>query len=135
MVNTLVIGDLHFDNKPVGMLDAQKAAIVKICRNHEFDKVIFLGDLMMHRNPRPSVLLALKDMLDDIVHLGYEVFILRGNHDSVNKSDDGHTALSLFEGPRVRVITQTWHDHENKWTFIPHYEDEEKIKQDLNNTP
>ena len=135
MVNTLVIGDLHFDNKPVGMLDAQKAAIVKICRNHEFDKVIFLGDLMMHRNPRPSVLLALKDMLDDIVHLGYEVFILRGNHDSVNKSDDGQTALSLFEGPRVRVITQTWHDHENKWTFIPHYEDEEKIKQDLNNTP
>ena len=134
-MRTLVIGDLHFDNKPMGMLDAQKAAIVKICRKHEFDKVIFLGDLMMHRNPRPSVLLALKDMLDDIVHLGYEVFILRGNHDSVNKSDDGLTALSLFEGPKVKVITQTWIDHKNKWAFIPHYEDEQKIKQDLIDTP
>ena len=134
-MQTLVIGDLHFDNKPTGMLAAQRSAILKICRKHKFNKVIFLGDLMMHRNPRPSVLLALKELMDDIVCLGYEVFILRGNHDSVNKSDDGVTALSLFENSSVKVITQTWHDHENKWTFIPHYEDEQKIKQDLIDTP
>ena len=63
MVKTLVVGDLHFDNKPRGMLDAQKEAVIQICKeNDSCDKVIFLGDLMMHRNPRPSVLLALKEI-------------------------------------------------------------------------
>ena len=134
-MRTLVIGDLHFDNKPMGMLAAQKEAIIKICKTHkECDNVIFLGDLMMHRNPRPSVLLALKEMLD-VVSKDKQVYILRGNHDSVTKADDGVTALTLFESSKVKVVTQTWLDHKNKWAFIPHYEDEQKIKDDLNNTP
>ena len=131
MVKTLVIGDLHFDNKFRGMLDAQREAVIKICDLHkECDKVIFLGDLMMHRNPRPEVLLALKKMIDTISK-DREVFILRGNHDSVTKSDDGLTSLSLFENTKVKVVTHTHIDHENKWMFIPHYEDEQKIKDDL----
>ncbi|MAO20341.1 MAG: hypothetical protein CMJ25_06265 [Phycisphaerae bacterium] len=131
MVKTLVIGDLHFDNKFRGMLDAQREAVIKICDLHkECDKVIFLGDLMMHRNPRPEVLLALKKMIDTISK-DREVFILRGNHDSVTKSDDGLTSLSLFENPKVKVVTHTHIDHKNKWMFIPHYEDEQKIKDDL----
>jgi len=135
MVKTLVIGDLHFDNKPMGMLDAQKEAIIKICKeNQECKEVIFLGDLMMHRNPRPSVLLALKEVIDE-VSKAKAVYILRGNHDSVTKADDGVTALSLFESSNVRVITQTWYDHNNGWAFIPHYEDEQKIKEDLANVP
>jgi metallophosphoesterase superfamily enzyme len=125
-MQTLVIGDLHFDNKPMGMLDAQKEAIIKICKeNPDCKKVIFLGDLMMHRSPRPSVLLALKEVIDE-VSKDKAVYILRGNHDSVTKSDDGITSLSLFESPSVRVITQTWYDHKNKYAFIPHYEDETK---------
>ena len=128
---TLVIGDLHFDNKFRGMLDAQREAVIKICDLHkECDKVIFLGDLMMHRNPRPEVLLALNKMIDTVSQ-DREVFILRGNHDSVTKSDDGVTSLSLFENSRVKVITHTYIDHKNKWMFIPHYEDEQKIKDDL----
>ncbi len=107
-MQTLVIGDLHFDNKPMGMLDAQKEAIIKICKeNSDCKRVIFLGDLMMHRNPRPSVLLALKEVID-AVSKDKAVYILRGNHDSVTKADDGVTALSLFESPSVRVVTQTW---------------------------
>jgi len=128
---TLVIGDLHFDNKFRGMLDAQREAVIKICDLHkECDKVIFLGDLMMHRNPRPEVLLALNKMIDTVSQ-DREVFILRGNHDSVTKSDDGVTSLSLFENSKVKVITHTYIDHKNKWMFIPHYEDEQKIKDDL----
>ena len=149
MVKTLVIGDLHFDNKPSGMLDAQKAAIIKICNeNPKCDNVIFLGDLMMHRNPRPTVLLALKEMLDEVSKTK-EVFILRGNHDSVSKADDGVTALSLFEKPQtqqllphprnrsnsIHVVTQTWYNDRYKWAFIPHYDDEQKIKNDLSEIP
>ena len=132
---TLVIGDLHFDNKFRGMLDAQREAVIKICDLHkECDKVIFLGDLMMHRNPRPEVLLALNKMIDTVSQ-DREVFILRGNHDSVTKSDDGVTSLSLFENSKVKVITHTYIDHKNKWMFIPHYEDEQKIKDFLAAAP
>jgi len=135
MVKTLVIGDLHFNNKPMGLLDAQKEAVIQICKeNDNCDRVIFLGDLMMHRNPRPSVLLALKDVMDEVSKTK-KIFILRGNHDSVSKADDGVTALSLLENDKVQIITHTWVDHENKWIFIPHYEDEQKIKDDLANAP
>ena len=148
MVKTLVIGDLHFDNKPHGLLQAQVKCIKRIIQNEDVDDIIFLGDLMMHRKPYPRVLLALKDVID-FASKRAEVTIIRGNHDSENKSDDGVTALSLFERdasqrllPRTRdvynkvnVITQTWHDHIKKRAFIPHYEDEELIKKDLSNVP
>lgn len=135
MVKTLVIGDLHFDNKHIGLLDAQKKAVMQICKDHdECTKVIFLGDLMMHRNPRPSVLLALKEVMDEVSKTK-TIIILRGNHDSVSKADDGVTALTLLENDKIQVVTQTWIDHKNKWVFIPHYEDEQKIKDFLAAAP
>lgn len=135
MVKAIVIGDLHFNEKPKGLLEAQKKAVLEIVSRHpECDQVIFLGDLMMHRNPRPVVLIALKEVIDEISKTK-EVFILRGNHDSVNKSDDGVTALTLLESKRVRVITQTWVDEKNKRVFIPHYENEERIKKYLAESP
>ena len=135
MVKALVIGDLHFNEKPIGLLEAQKKAVLEIVSRHpECEQVIFLGDLMMHRNPRPVVLIALKEVIDEISKTK-EVFILRGNHDSVNKSDDGVTALTLLESKRVKVITQTWVDEKNKRVFIPHYENEERIKKYLAESP
>jgi calcineurin-like phosphoesterase family protein len=135
-MRTLVIGDLHFDDKPLGMMEAQKNAIINISKgNTDCNKIIFLGDLMMHRNPRPTVLIALKELIDKLTERGLDVYILRGNHDSVTKADDGVTALSLFESPKVKVITHTYIDHENKWVFIPHYENEETIKKDLSLCP
>jgi DNA repair exonuclease SbcCD nuclease subunit len=138
MVRTLVIGDLHFDNKPYGLVNAQAGTTLCIYREALkkglIDHVIFLGDLLMHRKPYPRVLLALKEVLDEISSHSM-VYILRGNHDSENKSDDGVTALSLFSSSRVKVVTQTWIDDENKRVFIPHYEDETKIKKALENAP
>ena len=63
MVKTLVIGDLHFDNKPFGLLEAQVDAVKDIFSiaysdHKDLDSVVFLGDLMMHRKPYPRVLLA-----------------------------------------------------------------------------
>lgn len=134
----LIIGDLHFDSKTRGMMEAQKQAVLKIATDHkdECDQVIFLGDLMMHRHPKPSVMLALKDLMNHLTEkLGYEVHILRGNHDSETKADDGVTALSLLENDLVNVYTQTTTNQQHRWYFIPHYEDEERIKQDLRDAP
>lgn len=141
-MKTLVIGDLHFDNKPYGLLEAQRDCIKRIIQGEEVDHIIFLGDLMMHRKPYPRVLLALKDVID-FAATRAEVTIIRGNHDSENKSDDGVTALSLLEKSafpsdkinRVRVITQTLYDHLNTHAYIPHYEDESKIQEALKHVP
>lgn len=136
MVKTLIIGDLHFDNKPEGLLEAQVKAVKDLILHahikHEFTDIVFLGDLMMHRKPYPRVLLALKEVIDYAYPFGF-VTILRGNHDSENKSDDGMTALSLFDN--ARIVTQTYVDDLNKRVFIPHYEDENKIKAALKEVP
>lgn len=137
MSKTLIIGDLHFNDKPFGMLGAQVDAVKKILQKeapkmrHPNSNVIFLGDLMMHRNPSPQILLALKEVIEYASKF-YGVFILRGNHDSVNKSDDGITALSLFDN-LAKVITHF--KQFGKWTFIPHYEDQEIIKTILSKVP
>ena len=138
MVKTLIIGDLHFNDKPRGLLDAQISFTKRIlsegyekgCR-----KVVFLGDLMMHRKPSPSVLLALKDVIQQASTLFPSVVILRGNHDSETKADDGVTALSLFAGPKVVVVRHTQNDVFAAHTYIPHYEDEDRILEDLQSVP
>jgi len=136
-MHTLVIGDLHFIDKPCGMLKAQADAVIKICSDQvgNCGDVVFLGDLMMHRSPRPTVLLQIKEMLDTLTGMGLQVHILRGNHDSVTKADDGVTALSLFKNKNVEVHVDYYENHTKQWVFIPHYEDEERIKNFLSNAP
>jgi predicted phosphodiesterase len=133
-MKTLVITDLHFMDKPRGLLKAQKDCIIKIIKHEDPDEVIILGDLMMHRKPSPSVLLALKSVVDFLQEKKIITIILRGNHDSETKADDGVTALSLYTY-HAKVITQTWFDHKTKRAFIPHYENEERIKEDLQAIP
>lgn len=139
MVKTLVIGDLHFDCKDKQQLAHQILAVKRIVKEalkrKYIDHCIFLGDLMMHRKPSPSVLLALQDVIRFCEDRFVRTYILRGNHDSENKSDDGVTALSLLNSKKTIVVTQTLVDDINKRVYIPHYEDEERIKRDLSKVP
>jgi len=65
---TLIIGDLHFNHTPRGLMEAQVKTVKGIVERgivkHRCDSVIFLGDLMMHRSPRPPVMLSLKYLMD-----------------------------------------------------------------------
>jgi DNA repair exonuclease SbcCD nuclease subunit len=135
MVKTLVIGDLHLYNKPYGLLDSQCSCIKKIIEKEQPGEVIFLGDVFMRRRPIPSVLLAFKDLLQTIKKSCKKIHILRGNHDSENKSDDGVTALSLFSETKISIYNHTFYDKKRKYLFIPHYEDETIIQQELKKAP
>lgn len=132
-MRTLLITDLHFTDKPMGLLEAQKTCVKRIFDEESTDEVIIMGDLMMHRKPSPTVLLALAETVKHMAKTA-KVYILRGNHDSENKSDDGVTALSLLD-PYAKIITHTWYDHKTKRAFIPHYENEDRIKEDLASVP
>ena len=133
-MNTLVIGDLHLDNKVPGLLENQVQTVKRIIKeNKDVMRIVFLGDVFMMRRPKPSVLLAFKEILRFIDNLDAfvppDVVVLRGNHDSENKNDDGITGLSLFDYPWLKIVTQTW--AQDGMCYIPHYEDEDAIRKAL----
>mgnify|MGYP003627174207 CR=1 FL=1 len=142
-MRTLVITDLHLNSKIPGLLGAQVKCVLDIFNKEKPDEVIIMGDVFMHRKPSPSELLAFRDIIGgmpgDLSHPGHwtPITILRGNHDSETKADDGVTALSLFErrSNLTKVITHTHIDHRRRRVYIPHYENEEVIIHALEMVP
>lgn len=138
-MRTLLITDLHLNARVPGLLDAQCESILKIFNSEKPDEVIIMGDVFMYRKPSPSELLSFKKILDNI-KLSTDatcVYVLRGNHDSETKADDGVTSLSLFEDLTndVKIINHTWVDKIRRRVFIPHYENEETIISALEMVP
>ena len=133
-MKTLIITDLHLNTKVQGLLDAQIECLSRIFREETPDEIILMGDVFMSRKPSPSVLLGFKKLMDQ--YSSWIPFhILRGNHDSETKADDGTTALSLFGSDTVTIHTHTHIDKKNKRVFIPHYENEDLIIKSLRETP
>ena len=135
-MKTLVITDLHLSNKLYGFLDEQVKCIIKICADAEPENIIIMGDVFMNRRPSPSELLGFKQILD-YVSSRSSVTVLRGNHDSETKADDGITALSVFESSftDVTIIKHTTKDPATRRVYIPHYENQETIKKALDEVP
>jgi len=133
-MRTLVLGDIHISNKDASLRLAQERCIKKIYDKEQPDEVIQLGDFLDFRKPSPEALLTAKSIIDHWKERS-SVVILRGNHCASTKADDGVTALSVFDDPKVRIVTQTWYDYKTKRAFIPHYEDEERIKKALAGAP
>lgn len=123
----LVIGDTHFDNPYPGYLDAQLNTLIQIVEKSKPHAIVFLGDIFHHRNPDPEVLVNTWTAFGQIEESVTKIVILRGNHDSANKSDDGLTVLSVFESLKTKVITIGEQHTYGLW-FISHFEDESKIK-------
>jgi DNA repair exonuclease SbcCD nuclease subunit len=131
-MKVLVIGDTHFDNQFPGYLDAQHQTLEKIVKTSQPDAVIFLGDIFHHRNPDPEVLVKTWNMIKRLEDQDIEMVILRGNHDSANKADDGLTVLACFQSNMTRVI-KYGEQYADGLYFLPHYEDERKIEAALEN--
>ena len=138
---TLVIGDLHLANKIPGLLEAQCACVERIKKEHGCNTIVLLGDVFENRRPKSSVILSAKNLVRYLVRpnsahaRSNTVHILRGNHDSENKNDDGISAISLLGEDDFGVVKhiQTLENSNYIDTFIPHYEDENKIREDLKN--
>lgn len=123
----LIVGDNHFTDRYEGILDAQVDATVEAIQATDIEDIVFLGDVSDARKPTPTVLLAIQRLLDKLKNRKKR--ILRGNHDALNKSDDGVTYLNVFESKHTTIYN---HIRDTKikgrqFTFIPHYEDERVI--------
>jgi len=135
-MRTLVITDLHLSNKLSGLLDAQVECVTKVFADAKPDDIVIMGDVFMNRRPTPSELLGFKRILD-FVSSHASVTVLRGNHDSETKADDGTTALTLYESSftDVTIIKHTTEDSFTRRVYIPHYENQETIKKALDKVP
>jgi len=136
-MRTLVIGDTHFHNSNRALRHEQIKCIRDLVQGNVCDNVVFLGDVFDKRSPSPECILDVRNLFQGVKK---NVFILRGNHDSASKADDGITILSLLErnavfssAGSIKVITKP--TVVGNYHFIPHYEDEKIIKEELANSP
>jgi len=127
----IIIGDLHlkYIKHHENYLENQVSAIQQILDKEGSCRVVFLGDIFHKRSPGPSELLAFDEILNKNPFHKFDV--LMGNHDAESRSDNGITALSLFDNlPNVRIFNHIDCDIDNypsrAW-FIPHFENEGRI--------
>jgi len=133
-MQTLLITDLHLNSRIPDLLDVQVECVLKIFYDEMPDEVIIMGDVFMYRKPTPSELIGFKKIIT-CMKSSAKVAVIRGNHDSETKADDGRTALLLYEDDNVNIVTHTYVDYKRKRVFIPHYENEETIIKDLEMVP
>lgn len=134
MNKALIIGDIHLKDKHQGFLQAQIDTIIKLAKTDDYSAIVFLGDVFDKRKPTPSELLAFRDILTNIK--AKRIYIIRGNHESETKSDNGVTVLSLFDSPRkgIHVVEHTkrfTHKDFLPCTIVPHYEHPQTIIEGL----
>ena len=136
-MRTLVIGDTHFHNTNRELRLCQIQCIRDLLQGVACDNVVFLGDVFDKRSPSPECILDVRNLFQGVKK---NVFILRGNHDSASKADDGVTILSLLErnavfsaAGSIKVITKP--AVIGNYHFIPHYENEQVIKEELGKSP
>jgi predicted phosphodiesterase len=107
--------------------------IKKIITKEKPSEVIQLGDFFDKRSPSPEAVLSAKNLIDFMASRCDKVVIIRGNHDSSTKSDNEVTILNVFESDKVFIINKI--TRTNNAVFIPHYEDEEIIINELSQVP
>lgn len=134
MHRIVILTDLHLraDYLP-GYLDKQVETLTRLVNRKPPDSVVINGDIFHRRNPKGAELLAFRKLLEGL-HTK-NIYINRGNHDTIAKDGSTETTLSLFSD-LATIITETTtiRIHDEDFDFIPHYEDESIIIDHLKKT-
>lgn len=135
----LVIGDLHLEDQYQGYLRHQLNTLKLIVERESPKVIVLLGDIFHYRSPSPKVIIDTFNFFSKLALTPgiTNIYILRGNHDSVNKSDDCETVLSILDypGSKVTVVKDLLRIPHLAISLIPHFENSNKIKEYLLNTP
>ena len=126
-----LLTDIHLRSDYIpGFLDKQIETLIKLVNTKPPDSVVISGDIFHRRNPRGTELLAFGNLLDSLKCK--DIYVLRGNHDTIRKDGSSDSTLSLF-ADKARIIcdTETINIAGVNFDFIPHYESEEKIVEEV----
>jgi len=122
-----LLTDIHLRSDYIpGFLDKQIETLTKLVNGKPPQTVIIAGDIFHRRNPRGTELLAFGNLLDSFKCK--DIYVLRGNHDTIRKDGSSDSTLSLFSD-KAHIIcdTETINIGGVNFDFIPHYEDEDKV--------
>ena len=127
----VILTDTHFRSDYIpGFLRQQIETLVRLVNKKPPDSVVICGDVFHKRNPGGDELLALQEVLSRFKCK--DVYILRGNHDTIHKDGTSDTTLSLFsEQAKIITDTETVRIGSVVFDFVPHYEDEDKIVSEV----
>jgi len=127
----LFITDLHLRSDYVpGFLSEQVKTLVTLVNAKPPDSLVIGGDIFHRRNPGGDELLAFGEVLDKFKCKN--IYVLRGNHDTIHKDGTSETTLSLFKD-KAKIVTEseTIRLGSVNFDFVPHYEDEAKIVSEV----
>ena len=127
----VILTDIHLRSDYVPkFLDTQINTLRKLVNTKPPDSVVIAGDIFHKRNPGGEELLAFEKLLDSLKCKN--IYVLRGNHDTIHKDGRSDSTLSLF-ADKAKIIndTETIKIGSVVFDFIPHYEDEDKIIREV----
>jgi DNA repair exonuclease SbcCD nuclease subunit len=127
----VILTDIHLRSDYVPkFLDTQVKTLKKLVNTKPPDSVVIAGDIFHKRNPGGEELLAFGKLLDGLKC--NDIYVLRGNHDTIHKDGRSASTLSLFaDKAKIIIDTETIKIGSVVFDFIPHYEDEEKIIREV----
>jgi len=123
----VLLTDLHLRSDYIpGYLQTQVDTLTRLVNQKPTDAVVINGDIFHRRNPRGSELLAFRELLEGLEC--QDIYINRGNHDTISKSGSTETTLSLFSDiAKVFSECGTERIAGVDFDFIPHFEHESDI--------
>jgi len=100
-VKTLVIGDIHTEEKWLSELVSITVELENIAKEHKPDKIVLLGDLFSKKKPFPKEI-EIATLLISVLgnHTKY-IHIIEGNHDSSTPDTNSINYLKYF--PRTNI--------------------------------
>lgn len=135
-MKTLLITDLHIYDKNPDYLKDQIDCLERIVDEEQPDDIIVMGDVFTRRKPTPTELLEWDTFLDYCTtKIRGTTTVLRGNHDSEDRTDNGVTVLSLQNGERIEVVTGFTIDDTSRRAYIAHHESQDKILEYFEKIP
>lgn len=127
---TIVLGDIHLEDKYDGYLQYQIDSIISFLENKNPSTIVFLGDIFHKRKPTPTEILGFHRIVKTCGRVCQETHILRGNHDTETKAEKSPTILSVYTEP-FEIYIHIRPNRLGNWGFIPHYEDDNIIRKYL----
>jgi DNA repair exonuclease SbcCD nuclease subunit len=105
----LAIGDPHFRQETLHLLDLYISRVLDVIREHNPDAVVILGDLLhTHERLHTTILNKAHDFVEAVSQVR-PVHVLVGNHDYINNSQflsSSHWMNGMKKWPNVRIVDE-----------------------------
>lgn len=121
ILKTLVISDCHLNDNFLIFTKVLFPLLKQIITNYKVNKIVFLGDIFDSSNLTNIVLFLFKKLVK--IFDGYELEIIVGNHDQIDKKNSAYDLLLLSDN--IKIIHNLKFD--KNYIYVPYIHDKTTI--------